>query len=198
MKRKQDKVVLEAPTPDRGVVNLVNRLWAFLAPSRESKLSEGKMSFPVPEQRGWPKKVLIVDDDAVVRHTTSLKLRTAGYEVSTAVDCSEAIKAVGQERPDAILLDLSFPPDDTYASLMPWDGFRLMSWLRGLENARHTRFVIITVSNSPQCRQQAQASGAVAFFEKPVDHDRLLAVLKKELGEEVPDAARRSQAGIAV
>src|ERR1041385_4351581 len=57
------------------------------------------------------KKLLIIDDDAVVLKATSMRLQAAGYSVVTAIDGSSAIHALRKEKPDLILLDLSFPPD---------------------------------------------------------------------------------------
>src|SRR6266404_192404 len=50
------------------------------------------LSATEPPRRGEPsKRILIVDDDAVIRKTISLKLEAAGYGVAGAVDGSEAI-----------------------------------------------------------------------------------------------------------
>ena len=127
------------------------------------------------------KRVLIVDDDAVVRLVTSRVLRSKGYEVVTAADCSAAIAAVGEGRPDAILLDLDFPPDIASGGGLSWTGLHLMSWLRGLQNARGTRFIIITNSSSEQSRERALAAGAVGFFQKPIDYEGLVAAIDPEL-----------------
>jgi len=56
-------------------------------------------------------KVLIVDDDAVILKTTAMKLEAQGYDVVLAKDASGAIRAARKERPDLILMDVSFPPD---------------------------------------------------------------------------------------
>src|SRR4051812_17745709 len=55
------------------------------------------------------KKVLIVDDDAVVLKAASMKLKSEGYGVITAVDGASAMAAVRQSSPDVILLDIEFP-----------------------------------------------------------------------------------------
>jgi CheY-like chemotaxis protein len=127
------------------------------------------------------KKILIVDDDAVIVATTSAKLRSRGYEVVTAVDASEAISSVRLERPDLILLDISFPPDVAHGGTVAWDGFSLMQWLRGLEETRNTPFVIITGDRSEEYQKRARSSGATAFFQKPIEHDSLFTVIENAL-----------------
>lgn len=143
--------------------------------------SEPEPAIALPGEVTGKKKVLIVDDDAVIRQTTSAKLARAGYQVFTAADCSEAIATVGQERPEAIVLDLGFPADVAGGGRISWDGFSLMHWLRGLENSRSARFIVITGSESLESEKRARAGGATDFFRKPIDHGLLLQVLQKEL-----------------
>lgn len=134
---------------------------------------------PVPETRR--KRVLVIDDDEVILKTASLKLGAAGYEVITASDASEAISAVGESRPDIVLLDINFPADPSSGGLVAWDGFRLMNWLEGLHNADGTGFIVISGDGSTESRERAIGQGAVAFFAKPLDYGRLLEAMKKYL-----------------
>jgi CheY-like chemotaxis protein len=126
------------------------------------------------------KRVLVVDDDAVVRLVTSNALRSKGYEVVTAADCSEAIGAVAQAKPDIVLLDLHFPPD-VACGAPSWDGLRLMSWLRGLQNVKGARFIVITGSDSEECQQKAVRAGVAGYLCKPLNYDRLLDAIKSAL-----------------
>ena len=125
-----------------------------------------------------PKKVLVVDDNEVVLKTVSLKLQGCGYQVITALDGTEAVAAARKETPDLILLDISFPPD---VDGVPWDGFRIMDWFRRLDPAKRIPIIIITGMEDEQNKERATASGAVAFFHKPIDHDDLLKVIRATL-----------------
>lgn len=129
-----------------------------------------------------PKKILVVDDNEIVIKTISLKLQGAGYQVFTAMDGAAAVAAARREIPDLILLDLSFPPD---VAGVPWDGFRIMEWFHRLDTARKIPIVVITGSEDPNARQRATTNGAVAFFQKPLEHDYLLKVIRATLGESV-------------
>jgi CheY-like chemotaxis protein len=126
------------------------------------------------------KKILVVDDNEVVIKTISLKLQGAGYHVVTAMDGSAAVAAARKESPDLILLDISFPPD---VGSVQWDGFRIMEWFHRLELARKIPIIVITGSEDPKARERATTSGAVAFFNKPIEHDSLLKVIRATLGD---------------
>jgi CheY-like chemotaxis protein len=119
-----------------------------------------------------------VDDDAIILKTTSMKLQSRGYAVITAMDGASAIQAVRKEKPDLILLDISFPADAGGGSVQ-WDGFLIMSWLRRLDETRNIPFVVITGGDPGKYKQRSLATGAMAFFHKPLDHDGLLSVIER-------------------
>jgi CheY-like chemotaxis protein len=132
----------------------------------------------VESASGRPKKILVVDDNEIILKTVSLKLQGAGYQVITALDGSEAVAAARKETPDLILLDISFPPD---VGGVEWDGFRIMEWFHRLETAKKVPVIIITGGEDSKNKERAVASGAVAFFNKPIDHDDLLKVIRASL-----------------
>ena len=123
------------------------------------------------------KRVLIVDDDRVFLTVTAAKLKSAGFRVRTARESAEAITALGEEAVDAVLMDITFAPDVCNGGMGSWDGFQLMSWLRGNPAARGARFIVVSNSDSAADRQRAKQLGAVAYFQKPLDRDRLVAAV---------------------
>jgi CheY-like chemotaxis protein len=126
------------------------------------------------------KKILIVDDNEVVIKTITLKLQGAGYQVIGAMDGAEAVASARRENPDLILLDISFPPD---VGSVEWDGFRIMEWFHRLETAKKIPIIIITGSEDPKAKERATTAGAVAFFQKPLEHDFLLKVVRATIGD---------------
>jgi CheY-like chemotaxis protein len=132
-----------------------------------------------------PKKILVVDDNEIVIKTITLKLQGAGYQVLAAMDGSEAVALARKETPDLILLDISFPAD---VGSIEWDGFRLMEWFHRLDSARRIPVIVITANEEPKTKERATAAGAVAFFQKPLEHDYLLKVVRATLGESVNPA----------
>ena len=128
------------------------------------------------------KKILVVDDNEIVVKTLSLKLQGAGYQVITALDGAEAVAAARKETPDLILLDISFPPD---VGGVPWDGFRIMEWFQRLDTVKKIPIIIITGTEDPKARERATSSGAIAYFQKPLEHDYLIKVVRATLGDPV-------------
>jgi CheY-like chemotaxis protein len=135
------------------------------------------------------KKILVVDDSPVILAALSLKLRTNGYDVLTALDGSSAVSRARQEKPDLILLDISFPPDVAHGGGVPWDGFLIMNWLRRLEEAKNIPIIVITGGDPVKFKDRAIAAGATSFFHKPFENDDLLAMISQVLGQTVPAPA---------
>ena len=155
-----------------------NHSGTTLAPPSEAAAPSGP---PCLDRLGKPvkgKRVLIVDDDLVFLKATATKLQSAGFHVRTARESSAAIAALGDQPVDSVLLDINFPPDVCNGGMGSWDGFQIMSWLRGNPAANGARFIMVSVSDSDADRQRARQLGAVAYFCKPLDYDRLLVTMK--------------------
>jgi len=120
-----------------------------------------------------------------------MKLTSAGYQVSTALDGSEGVALVRKEKPDLVLLDITFPSDVGGVS---WDGFRIMDWLHRVDESRKIPIIIISGVVEEKNKERAMASGAIAFFPKPVNFDEMLKVIRATLGGETtatpPDAGQ--------
>jgi CheY-like chemotaxis protein len=127
------------------------------------------------------KKILVVDDNLVILQTVSMKLTANGYDVVTAEDGAGAVSAVRKEKPDLILLDLSFPPDVAHGGGVPWDGFLIMTWLQRMEEAKNIPIIVITGGDPAKCKDRALAAGATNFFHKPINNDELLTIVRETL-----------------
>jgi two-component system, OmpR family, KDP operon response regulator KdpE len=124
------------------------------------------------------KKILVVDDNEVILKTLSLKLSASNYEVFTATDGSEAVGAVRRHKPDLILLDIGFPPE---VAGVHWDGFRIIQWLRRVEESKNVPVIIISGTEAAKYKDKALAEGACAYFQKPINHDELIAAMRQIL-----------------
>jgi two-component system KDP operon response regulator KdpE len=138
------------------------------------------------------KKILIVDDSAVILRTLSMKLTAAGYEVVTADDGAGAVKAIRVQKPDAIVMDINFPPDVAHGGGVPWDGFLVLGWVSRLEEVRSVPILIISGSKLENCREKAIEAGAAHFFHKPVNNEEFLAVIHSLIGPGQPVAASQA------
>ena len=134
---------------------------------------------PAPSPK---KKILVVDDNVIILKTVGLKLQAAGFDVVTAQEGSEAVGATRKQKPDLILLDLSFPPDVGQGGGVAWDGLLIMNWIRRMDEGKHIPIIIITGGDANQYEKKCLDAGAVAFFHKPLDHEGLVSAIRRTLG----------------
>ena len=102
-------------------------------------------------------RVLVVDDDAVVRELASLCLERARFAVSLAQDGAEAVRRVESGPVDVIVVDLMMPA---------MDGLRFVQWLRG-EAKDETPVVVLTAAADQQLERRVLDAGAnrVLYFD---------------------------------
>src|ERR1043165_3923456 len=108
------------------------------------------------------KKILVVDDNAVVVKSIQMQLSKAGFSVIAATDGSEAISAVRKEKPDLIVLDISFPPDVAGGGGVAWDGFLIINWLRRIDEAKTIPVIVITSGEASKYKDKSLQAGAIA------------------------------------
>lgn len=147
---------------------------------KKENLSAKKESIPAAnggQASEGKRKILIVDDDEVVVMALTLKLQASGYQVISATDGAAAVSLVRHENPDLVILDVNFPPEVG----MSWDGFKIMEWFRGREEAGAVPVIIITGEDSPRNKGRAATVGAAAFFQKPINTEELLVTIREIL-----------------
>ena len=103
-------------------------------------------------------KILVVDDDAVVRNAFSSILVSRGYEVITAADGYAAINAAVSNQPDLIFLDLIMPN---------MDGFKTLTELRNMSRTAQIPVIIVTARTDAATLIKALKIGANDFISKP-------------------------------
>src|SRR5882672_2156271 len=135
------------------------------------------------------KKILVVDDSPIILKALSMKLTAEGYDVLTAEDGGGAVNLARREKPDLILLDISFPPDVAHGGGVAWDGFLIMDWLRRMDEVKDIPIIIITGGDPVKTKARALSAGAANFFHKPIENDELLTVIRQTLGESAPVAS---------
>lgn len=156
--------------------------------SLTTQLAPGALLSLTPEPAAQPTgphipTILVADDNVVVLKALSIKLKSSGYEVRTAMDGSTAVSCVRRDHPDLIILDINFPPDVAHGGGIAWDGFKILEWLRRIDEARDTPIIFITSNDSMNYRDRAIAAGAVAFFQKPIDQEEMLSVIRHTVGD---------------
>lgn len=114
-------------------------------------------------------KVLIVDDEPQIRRLLRNMLERADYNVAQAADAREAMRVLGIDKPDAILLDLGLPDRD---------GLELIPLIKAQSGA-----VLLVVSAREATAEKVAALdlGADDYVTKPFDTEELLARLRTAL-----------------
>jgi len=125
------------------------------------------------------KKVLVVDDDKDLLHGMNVWLKSKGYKVVFAIDATTAITMAHSEKPDVIILDISLPGGG---------GYHVMKALKTTSTQAHIPVIVITAGDESINRERALKAGAEAFFQKPLDHEDLLAAIEKAFGKEASPA----------
>ncbi len=119
------------------------------------------------------KKILFVDDSASMRQVVGMALKTAGYEVESAVDGKDGVAKLGLGRFDAIITDLNMPN---------MNGIEFIKAIKQHPGNKFAPIVMLTTESSAAMKQQGQAAGAKVWVVKPFKPDQLLMVLKKLIG----------------
>jgi len=132
------------------------------------------------------KTILIADDSALVLKAMEFRIKSAGYRVVTAIDPSEAMAKVRTEKPDAIIMDINFPPDVGFGGGGAWDGFRILEWMKLNDSMGDAIPFIITGEDLEKYKAKAEAAGVKGIFHKPVDTKALLAKIEECLEEPTP------------
>ncbi len=117
-------------------------------------------------------KILIADDDPVLRKYLSAVLEKQDYQYATATNGIEAIEKVETDRPDLILLDVMMPE---------MDGLEACEKLKKNPSTRHIPIVLITGSTDREVRIRGLSAGANDFLTKPIDRPELIVRIRNLL-----------------
>src|SRR5579884_2813945 len=115
-------------------------------------------------------KVLVVDDERLVRWSLRQKCEEWGYQVSKAESGLAALRVAQNESPDLVLLDVRLPD---------MSGLSVLEQLKKNEDAR----AVIMITADPQLDdiKAALKLGAYDFVGKPIDFEELLVAIKNAL-----------------
>jgi two-component system, OmpR family, response regulator MprA len=112
-------------------------------------------------------RILVVDDEPAVRDAVDRALRLEGYETELAADGAQALEALADRAPDALVLDL----------LMPHvDGLEVCRRLRAAGD--HTPVLVLTARDAVPDRVRGLDAGADDYLVKPFALEELLARLR--------------------
>ncbi|MBM3817590.1 MAG: response regulator [Acidimicrobiia bacterium] len=119
-------------------------------------------------------KILIVEDDDATQKGLTMLLRGDGFHVSSAPDAIAAMVSVRRINPDLVILDLGLPAGD---------GFSLLESIKAHRPYDPIPTIVLTGRDRKSNEQRATTAGAVAFFQKPADHEELLWTIRRHIGQ---------------
>ena len=115
-------------------------------------------------------RILVVEDEQIMRDLLRLHLSVAGYAVEAAEDAIAAGYAVLKSPPDLIICDVEMPH---------MSGYELIAALRADQKVARVPVIFLT---SLEDEGRAQEVGAQAHLRKPVRLEELLAAVARQLG----------------
>jgi CheY-like chemotaxis protein/anti-sigma regulatory factor (Ser/Thr protein kinase) len=115
-------------------------------------------------------KILVVDDDKATRHVLRTVLTSAGFSTAVAKDGVEALKVLGSDRFDLLLLDVWMPR---------MNGLELLAKVRTIE--ARPRVVVMTSDDAPETLLKAVREQAFKYVHKPVEAPQLLQTVREAL-----------------
>ncbi|MFO0614418.1 MAG: sigma-54 dependent transcriptional regulator [Polyangiaceae bacterium] len=127
------------------------------------------------------RRILVVDDEAILRETMALFLARRGFDVVEAGSCAEACARIGAESPDGVILDLKLPDGDSI-DILPRIRARSMT----------TPILLLSGFGTIDLAVRALKLGATHFFTKPAPMKEVVEMLVESLG---PDRQKPVRAG---
>ena len=130
----------------------------------------------VPEEPAA--RILMVEDDAVIREATQLTLERHGYDVTTAEDGLEAIESFEKIHPDAVMLDIMLP------------GLDGISVCRRIRETSLVPIVMVSARGDALDVVLGLEAGADDYVTKPFDTQVLVARLRAVMRRAISDPER--------
>jgi CheY-like chemotaxis protein len=104
------------------------------------------------------RRVLVVEDSAVIRRLIDVCLRPARIEVIMREDGPTGLTAAVEDPPDLLVLDIGLPE---------MDGWQVLDRLRADERTKRLPVLVLTAHAEEESRRRADRGGANAFVTKP-------------------------------
>ncbi|MEV7967327.1 response regulator [Sphaerisporangium sp. NPDC088356] len=114
-------------------------------------------------------RVLVVDDDEVIRQLIAVNLSLEGFQVETATDGQDCLERVNSVQPDVITLDVMMPR---------LDGWMTATKLRADESTKHIKIMMVTARAQEDDKKRGLGIGVDAYLTKPFDPAELIQAVR--------------------
>lgn len=128
-----------------------------------------RLSFVAQESKA---RVLIADDDPVIRRLLQVNFRLEGFDVEVARHGRECMEIARENPPDAVVLDVQMPQ---------MNGWETTLAMRQVPELANVPVVLLTARGNEADRRKGEALGVIAHLTKPFDPGELVAVVQRAL-----------------
>src|SRR5699024_5243248 len=118
------------------------------------------------------KKLLIIEDDEILKDNTAELLELSGYEVITASNGKTGIEQAKAHNPDLIICDIMMPK---------MYGYEVLESLTANEDTRYIPFIFLTAKTEHKEVRKGMDMGADDYLTKPFDESDLLNAIESRL-----------------
>lgn len=118
------------------------------------------------------KNILVIDDSNTNVVLLQAVLKNKGYTIDIAFSAKEAMHIINKHFPDLILLDLLMPRIN---------GFEFLTDLKANEMTKHIPVIVVSALADQESLKKAMDLGAVEYIKKPVDIQKLVAIVASVL-----------------
>jgi CheY-like chemotaxis protein len=115
-------------------------------------------------------RVLVVDDDDVIRQLITVNLELEGFEVIAASDGQDALDKVKDVKPVVVTLDVMMPRVD---------GWEAAARLRQDPETAHVKVILLSARPQEADIQRGERIGVDAYLTKPFDPDELIDTVRR-------------------
>jgi len=121
------------------------------------------------------KKILVVDDEEVIRKFLRIQLAKLGYEVKEAADGEQALEKLGKDDFDLLICDILMPKKN---------GWEVRREVRSNPGMKDIPIIVLTAKNEDLDMFNGYDCGANYYMTKPFTKDQLLYGLKLMFGKD--------------
>ncbi len=121
-------------------------------------------------------KILVIDDEDIVRRSCSRTLSPLGYEVRLTQSSLDGLRMIDEEKFDLVLTDIKMPD---------MDGIEVLKQVR--DRFPEMKVIIMTGYQSVENALKSVQLGAFDYIEKPFSPDALISSVSKALGNRKDD-----------
>ena len=118
------------------------------------------------------KRILVVDDDENILSLERTILEQKGFDVTTAAGGAEALKVIGEEDFDLVLLDVMMPEID---------GFTVCRKIKEQPRTKEIPVIFLTAKGGGEALAEGFESGAIMYINKPFTANKLLTIVNTML-----------------